>query len=246
MTKNLSPSQLIKSMNSTVNISDSDEDSDDSFLDFIYSDRTIRCEPYAEVGTVHQSPSKDLPQNNLAEFSSITPELSISQLIGSSTERTKLLSEIDQAYQESLKVDQLKGNYEKEQGRLKPPITIPNFEQAQRIRFIRQARVVSEPEIYQESIVVSVRHVNLGSIRRSFPRASMMNAVYDWVGSLSDFLVFLELSAKLGTTISPYMPIADNNTVLLMKESDRPLLFEIDAEISMPGFFYRKRPSCVI
>ena len=145
-----------------------------------------------------------------------------------------------------MKVDQLKGNYEKEQGQLKPPITIPNFEQAQRIRFIRQARVVSEPEIYQESIVVSVRHVNLGSIRRSFPRASMMNAVYDWVGSLSDFLVFLELSAKLGTTIFPYMPIADNNTVLLMKESDRPLLFEIDAEISMPGFFYCKRPSCVI
>ena len=53
MTKNLSPSQLIKNMNSTVNISDSDEDSDDSFLDFIYSDRTIQCEPYAEVGTVH-------------------------------------------------------------------------------------------------------------------------------------------------------------------------------------------------
>ena len=41
MTKKLSPSQLIKSMNSTVNVSDSDEDSDDSFLDFIYSDRTI-------------------------------------------------------------------------------------------------------------------------------------------------------------------------------------------------------------
>ena len=61
MTKKLSPSQLIKSMRSTVNVSNSDEDSDDSFLDFIHSDRTIRCEPCTEVVTVHQSPSNDLP-----------------------------------------------------------------------------------------------------------------------------------------------------------------------------------------
>ena len=90
MTKKLSPNQLIKSMNSTVNVSDRDEDKDYSFLDFIYSDRTIQCELPAEERTIHQSPSNDLPQNNLAEFSPITPESSISQLIGSSTERTKL------------------------------------------------------------------------------------------------------------------------------------------------------------
>ena len=200
--KKLSPSQLINSMSSTVNVSDSDEDSDDSFLDFIYSDRTIRCEPCTEVVTVHQSPSNDLPRNNLAEYSPITPELSISQLTGSSTERTKLLSEIDQAYQEYLKADQLKGNYEKEQGQLKPSSTIPNFEQAQRIRFIRQTRVVPEPEIYQESIVASVRHVTLGLIRRSFPKASMMNVVYDWVGSLSEFPVFFNFLQNQGQPFS--------------------------------------------
>ena len=75
-----------------------------------------------------------------------------------------------------MKVVQLKGNYEKEQGQSKPSSTIPNFEQAQRIHFIRQARVVPEPEIYQESFVASVRQVTLGLIR-SFPKASMMNAV---------------------------------------------------------------------
>ena len=145
-TKKLLPSQLIKSMNSTVNVRDSDEDSDGSFLDFIYSDRTIRCKPCAEVGTVHQSPRNDLPQNNLAELSPITPELSISQIIGSSTELTKLLSEIDQAYQEPLKVDQLKSNYEKEQGQSKPSSTIPNFnissgrpESSQSQKFIERA-----------------------------------------------------------------------------------------------------------
>ena len=37
------------------------------------------------------------------------------------------------------------------------------------------------------------------------------------------------------------MPIADN-TVLLMRESDRPLPFEIDAEISVPGFSTAKDP----
>ena len=42
MTKKLSLSQLIKSMNSTVNVTDRDEGSNNSFLDFIYSDRTIR------------------------------------------------------------------------------------------------------------------------------------------------------------------------------------------------------------
>ena len=53
MTKKLSPNQLIKSMNSTVNVSDRDEDKDYSFLDFIYSDRTIHCELPAEVRTIH-------------------------------------------------------------------------------------------------------------------------------------------------------------------------------------------------
>ena len=86
-------------------------------------------------------------------------------------------------------------------------------------REYRKTRVVPEPEIYQDSIVASVRHVTLGLIRRSFPKASMMNAVYDWVGSLSDFPVFFELSAKPGTTIFPYMPIADN-AVLLMRERE--------------------------
>ena len=99
--------------------------------------------------------------------------------------------------------------------------TIPDFEQAQRIRFIRQTRVAPEPEIYQESIVASAPHVNLGLIRTSFPKASMMNAVYNWAGSLSDFPVFFELSAKPGTIIFPYMPIADNNTLLLMRERER-------------------------
>ena len=40
------------------------------------------------------------------------------------------------------------------------------------------------------------------------------------------------------------MPIADNNTVLLMRdrESDRTLLLEIDVENSMPGFSTAKEP----
>ena len=69
--------------------------------------------------------------------------------------------------------------------------------------------------------MASASHVTLGLIRTSFPKASMMNAVYDWVGSLSDFPVFFELSAKPGTIIFPYMPIADNNTLLLMRERER-------------------------
>ena len=104
--------------------------------------------------TVHQSPINNLPQKNLVEFSPIAPELSLSQLTGSSTERTKLLLEIDQAYEKSLKTDQLKDNYEKKQVQLKPSSTIPNL--AQRISFIKQTRTVPEPEIYQESIVASV------------------------------------------------------------------------------------------
>ena len=81
-----------------------------------------------------------------------------------------------------------------------------------------------------------------GIIGRLFNKASMMNAVYNWVWSLSDFPVFFELSAKPGTTIFPYMPIVDNNTVLSMRASDRPLPFEIDGEISMPGFSVAKYP----
>ena len=68
-------------------------------------------------------------------------------------------------------------------------------------REYRKTRVVPEPEIYQDSIVASVRHVTLGLIRRSFPKASMMNVVYDWVGS-SEFPVFFNFLQNQGQPFS--------------------------------------------
>lgn len=46
----------------------------------------------------------------------------------------------------------------------------------------------------------------------------MMNEVYEWAGSVSDFPDSFEISAKWGKTMFPYIPKAENTTVLLMRK----------------------------
>ena len=46
-------------------------------------------------------------------------------------------------------------------------------------------RVLPEPALQEPRVMVSVRHPNLGVVRREFPPSCTIMALYDWVGSLS-------------------------------------------------------------
>ena len=50
------------------------------------------------------------------------------------------------------------------------------------LRMARERRVPPEPT--ENGVIVSVRHVDLGVLTRSFPSSATMSAVYHWIGSL--------------------------------------------------------------
>ena len=65
---------------------------------------------------------------------------------------------------------------------------MPQIEAAERqekVRLSRQSRVPTEPGEGEQSTLVQVRHLTLGTVRRTFDVYSVMSDVYDWVGSLS-------------------------------------------------------------
>ena len=53
------------------------------------------------------------------------------------------------------------------------------------MRKARELRVPLEPDSTHPRVVLSVRHLHLGVIKRSFVPTDTVSAVYDWVGSLS-------------------------------------------------------------
>ena len=111
---------------------------------------------------------------DLTDFPDTFPSFS---LIGSSEERGQLTKEIDLAYQESLKADELKTVTSKEENHntinFDPDLDVIeksniNNEEATRIRNARCKRVLPEASASEEKFMVSVRHPTLGILRRSF------------------------------------------------------------------------------
>ena len=92
-----------------------------------------------------------------------------SGLIGTTTVRQRIQREIQTSYDESLIAEQ-----EKDEKR-------DQIEGQQ----IRQNRVLQEPDVQDDHIVISIRHPALATRHRIFRDDAKMNNVYDWVGSLS-------------------------------------------------------------
>ena len=134
---------------------------------------------------------------NLTDLPDAFPSFS---LIGSSEEREQLSKEIDLAYQESLKGDELKTVTSKEENHntinFDPDLDVIeksniNNEEATRIRNSRCKRVLPEPSASEEKFLVSLRHPTLG-----------ISALYDWVGSLNDYPIYFKL-VYLSTELKP-------------------------------------------
>lgn len=59
-------------------------------------------------------------------------------------------------------------------------------EEAKALKILSKARERRvSPQPTENGVVVSVRHVDLGVLTRSFPSSATMSAVYDWIGPLS-------------------------------------------------------------
>ena len=56
---------------------------------------------------------------------------------------------------------------------------------AEQLREARKSRLLPEPSLQEDNVIISVRHPEMGTIRRIFKSTDKMNAVYDWVGGLS-------------------------------------------------------------
>ena len=63
--------------------------------------------------------------------------------------------------------------------------------------------LMPEPQLDEDHILMSNRHVKLGGVRRLFYPNAKMNLVYDWVGSLEFYPMYFELSHQPGIVIQP-------------------------------------------
>ena len=167
--------------------------------------------------------------------------------IGSSEEREQLIKEIDLAYQESLKADELKTVTSKEENHntinFDPDLDVIeksniNNEEATRIRNARCKRVFPELSASEEKFMVSVRHPTLGKLQRLFTQQATVSALYDWVGSLNDYPIYFKL-VHLSKELKPTERLASyRNSVLNVSECIEPVRFEEEEEATCAGYKY--------
>ena len=132
-------------------------------------------------------------------------------LIGSTTERLALREEIDRAYEEFAKIDQIK-DASKQQEEI-AHIDIVN--RRKKLREERAARVLPVSSIIlHPTTVVQVRHISLGLIN-CILKDSIMQNVYDWIGSLQEEPEFFSLHEYGGDELLATHKVRDIKTVLI-------------------------------
>ena len=100
----------------------------------------------------------------------------------------------------------------------------------------RKSRLIPEPDLVEDHVVVSVRHTTRGIVRRLFLAEHTMNVVYDWIGSLQELPMYFNLINFKGEILKPFESVRDVKSVLNMAEYDNPSSSEEDEEITMSGF----------
>lgn len=153
-------------------------------------------------------------------------------LKGTSDERKSLREIQDKEYLDSLMKDQEKEQAKKEELlRCQEKTTIQ-----ENLREAREMRVPPEPDIGEQHVKVSVRHVALGVITRRFPRSGHVGNVYDWVGSLSLIPENFTLSMVGNPNLDPTLPIDFvDQAMLSMLECDKSPPFP-DETVCFHGF----------
>ena len=208
--------------------SDHESELSDSVLEqFPFHDHTVQQPEFAHTVTV--------PNSSNAQDS----------LIGTSSEREKLKSFIDKAYEESLLADQAKSTQITENA--SGDFVCDHDDSVDVLRNIRAGRLPEEPNVYDPHYIVSVRHLSLGVVTRLFALTDLMFSVYDWVGSLHNSPKYFELRKYSGGCVSPQesVSIADK-CMLTMVAYDHPVAFSSDEEEVIPkGFGPLFSSSCI-
>ena len=195
----------------------------------LFQDNTLQLPPSLDsIATLDQS-SLNTSQSvsNL-----VNTELVNDSVFGTSEEREHLLSEIKDSYTQSLQKDKDKEN-EHLYSQNKTTEELETSETAIHLQLQRKRRVIPGPDV----ICFSVRHPDLGTIRRLFKENVTMNYCYDWVGSLHKYPMHFCLIDPKGTSVDPSWKAKDFGQVVLNVQTiQEPLLFEDDGEISIPAF----------
>ena len=143
-----------------------------------------------------------------------------------------LIARQDKEYQESLLADQHKAKQRKEQLLSE----ICQAEEQEHLRQARLCRVPDEPKGGSGAVLIQVRHLTLGTIRRNFCATDKMMSVYDWVGSISLIPMYFELSDYSGQILKPEQSVMDGDkSTLNMSESESTPSLE-DDDIGFKGF----------
>lgn len=125
--------------------------------------------------------------------------------------RRELIAQQDQAYKESLEADMAK----EESKRVQLLAELTNAERQENLMNSRCARVPEEPFEGEDQVVVHVRHITLGMVKRSFRPTCNMNAVYDWVGSLSLTPEHFTLTDFVASRFEEEQSVRDASSVVL-------------------------------
>ena len=194
------------------------------------TDPSILSESYEDfdIAAFERRKTNDIQKHVSA--SHVKPESS--GLIGTSSKRQELQNEIDKAYNESL------GIYQEERERKE------YMEKAILLQERRKVRMLVEPGIEDDHVVILIRHLVLGTKRRFFRGDAKMNNIYDWMGSLSPEPMYFKFLCGRSALIPASVPVSNFTlTTLNMTEVNEPLPFEEGEEITMT-FQWFSRKNC--
>ena len=205
---------------------ESEEDGDDSLL-----------RPMLDLtNTTRHHPEEDtpFPECPLVDHDQASDEGKYIVLLPSVTSlkaNRDLIAEQDKEYQDSLLADQKK----EEKRREKLLSEICDAEQQEHLRQARLHRVPDKPK-GGSMVLIRVRHVTLGVIKRNFSSDDKMLSVYDWVGSPSLLPPYFELSDFRGQVLRPEQSVVegDKSTLNMSASESTPGLD--DDDIDFKGF----------
>ena len=182
-------------------VKQSEEDDDDSLLKPILDLTTTR----------NHYPDEDMnflefPLVSLDQTSDECDDVIVLPSVTNLKANRDLIAEQNKDYEDSLLADQKKEDARKE----KLLSEIRKAEQQEQLRQARLHRVPNEPK-GGSMVLIQVRHVTLGVIKRNFSSNDKMLSVYDWVGSLSLLPPYFELSDFRGQVLRPEQSVAEGD-----------------------------------
>ena len=210
---------------------ESEEDGDDSLLQpMLDLTNTTRHHPeedttFPECPLVDHDPDHD-------QASDEDKDIVLLPSVTSLKANRDLIAEQDKEYQDSLLADQKK----EEERREKLLSEICDAEQQEHLRQARLHRVPDEPK-GGSMVLIQVRHVTLGVIKRNFSSDDKMLSVYDWVGSLSLLPPYFELSDFRGQVLRPEQSVVevDQSTLNMSASESTPSLDDDDIDFKSFG-----------